>query len=895
MQNVTEELRTALIDRYVIEGELGEGGMATVYLAHDTKHNRKVALKVLKPELAAMIGAERFLKEIEVTANLQHPHILPLHDSGEASSFLYYVMPYVEGETLRAKLEREKQFAIDDAIELTRAIAGALDYAHRQGVIHRDIKPENILLVEGQPQVADFGIALAVSQAGGTRLTETGLSIGTPQYMSPEQAMGDRELDARSDVYSLGAMLYEMLTGDPPYMGSTAQAIVAKVITEHAPPVTATRDTVPPHVAASVDKALAKLPADRFTSAAHFAEALVTPGFTGLTVEVASQAGPAAYTSRRTTTVLAGATVLMTLLFIGAMITRPGTDALRVERQRVMLFDGDTDEAAILFGAAVAPEGDGIVFVDTVAGSEGLWLKDHDRATAILLAGTEGAISPFFSPDGQWIGFFADGKLRKTPRRGGSAITLTDSARGVARGGTWLEDGTIVFNHRWSLYRVAETGGQAELLLAGADTAGFTRLVLGIQSVRGDRGVLFTGCNSSCGESETYVFDFAAGEARQLVEEASMAWHTSTGHLIYVRRDGGVFAVPFDAQSLALTGAAVPVLGELRMTPADFPDAVLGADGTFLHVTGTSLSGEAEAVWVDRDGQASPVDTGWIIEVGGQNDGVALSPDGTKLAITIKDENSDLWVKELDRGPLTRLTFEGEENTRPVWTPDSRSVRFISNRGGRNSLWAKRADGSDQAVEFVGLPHPVWEVVQSPEGEPALIRVGSGGSSRDLLLVQEGDSATVSLLSGEYDEFGATLSPDGKWLAYVSDESDRAEVYVRPFPDAGASRWQLSKSGGREPLWSHSGREIFYVNGDGAMVASQVTTEPTFRVDGEVVLFPMDQDYRRDLVYRAYDVTQDDQRFVMLRIVESEDESAGSDLILVKNWFTELEEILGSE
>ncbi|MEE8361672.1 MAG: protein kinase, partial [Gemmatimonadales bacterium] len=455
MQNVTEELRTALIDRYVIEGELGEGGMATVYLAHDTKHNRKVALKVLKPELAAMIGAERFLKEIEVTANLQHPHILPLHDSGEASSFLYYVMPYVEGETLRAKLEREKQFAIDDAVELTRAIAGALDYAHRQGVIHRDIKPENILLVEGQPQVADFGIALAVSQAGGTRLTETGLSIGTPQYMSPEQAMGDRELDARSDVYSLGAMLYEMLTGDPPYMGSTAQAIVAKVITEHAPPVTATRDTVPPHVAASVDKALAKLPADRFTSASQFAEALVTPGFTGLTTQAAVAAGQAAPGSRRTTLALAGAVALMMVLFVGSLLTRPTAEPPQVERQRVMLYAGDTDESAILLGTAIAPEGDAIVFVDTVGGSQQLWLKDRAQATATLLAGTIHAESPFFSPDGQWIGFFADGKLKKIPRRGGSAITLTDSARGVLRGGTWLGDGTVVFNHRWSLYRVA--------------------------------------------------------------------------------------------------------------------------------------------------------------------------------------------------------------------------------------------------------------------------------------------------------------------------------------------------------------------------------------------------------------------------------------------------------
>jgi serine/threonine protein kinase len=241
MSEITARLNTAIADRYRIERELGAGGMATVYLAHDVKHERKVALKVLRPELAAVIGAERFLAEIKVTANLQHPHILPLHDSGEADSFLYYVMPYVEGETLRDKIEREKQLGVDEAVEIARSVAAALDYAHRHEVVHRDIKPENILIHDGQPMVADFGIALAVSQAGGTRLTETGLSVGTPHYMSPEQAMGDRELDARSDVYSLGAMLYEMLAGEPPYTGPTAQAIVAKVITEKAPPVTAAR------------------------------------------------------------------------------------------------------------------------------------------------------------------------------------------------------------------------------------------------------------------------------------------------------------------------------------------------------------------------------------------------------------------------------------------------------------------------------------------------------------------------------------------------------------------------------------------------------------------------------------------------------------------------------
>ena len=274
----TTRLNASLGGRYTIERELGVGGMATVYLADDLKHERKVALKVLKPELAAVVGAERFLAEIKTTANLQHPHILPLFDSGEADSFLFYVMPFVEGESLRERLDREKQLPIDEAVHIAGAVASALDYAHRRGVIHRDMKPGNVLLHDGEPVVADFGIALAVSAAGGARLTETGLSLGTPYYMSPERAAGDRQLDARADVYSLAAMLYEMLSGEPPYTGGTAQAILAKVLTERVTPIRQRRDTVPGHIEAALERGLAKLPADRFRSSGDFRDAIQGEG-----------------------------------------------------------------------------------------------------------------------------------------------------------------------------------------------------------------------------------------------------------------------------------------------------------------------------------------------------------------------------------------------------------------------------------------------------------------------------------------------------------------------------------------------------------------------------------------------------------------------------------------
>src|SRR5438094_5264144 len=273
------QLKSSLADRYAVDREIGRGGMATVYLARDMRHNRKVALKVLNPELGAVLGVDRFLAEIQVTANLQHPNLLPLFDSGEADGLLFYVMPYVEGESLRARLDREKQLPVDEAIRLATAVASALDYAHRHGVIHRDLKPENILLHEGHPLVADFGIALAVTNAGGDRVTQTGLSLGTPQYMSPEQATGDRLIDGRTDVYSLGAVLYEMLVGDPPHSASTAQAVIAKVLTERAQSVRVSRASVPEHVDYAIARSLEQLPPDRWATAAEFCDA-----FTGKAV-----------------------------------------------------------------------------------------------------------------------------------------------------------------------------------------------------------------------------------------------------------------------------------------------------------------------------------------------------------------------------------------------------------------------------------------------------------------------------------------------------------------------------------------------------------------------------------------------------------------------------------
>lgn len=359
MSIVFDRLATVLADRYRIERELGQGGMATVYLAHDIKHDRRVALKVLKPELAAVLGAERFLVEIKTTAALQHPYILPLFDSGTADGFLFYVMPFIDGETLRAKLDRETQLGVDEAVKITTDVADALHYAHTQGVVHRDIKPENILLANGRPMVADFGIALALSAAAGDRMTETGLSLGTPHYMSPEQATAEKEISARSDVYSLASVLYEMLAGNPPHTGASAQQIIMKIIAEPVAMVTTIRKSVPSNVSAALVKALEKLPADRFQSAAAFGDALRDPHFTVASVTTAHNAHSRGTNSRAFIAAVAAAVVLAALAAWGWL--RP-TPTPEVSRFSIILPDSVSGvwQSSLERKLAVAPDGAGV-------------------------------------------------------------------------------------------------------------------------------------------------------------------------------------------------------------------------------------------------------------------------------------------------------------------------------------------------------------------------------------------------------------------------------------------------------------------------------------------------------------------------------------------------------
>jgi tRNA A-37 threonylcarbamoyl transferase component Bud32 len=877
-----ERLSASLADRYRLERELGQGGMATVYLAQDLKHDRKVALKVLRPELAAVIGAERFVVEIKTTAALQHPHILPLFDSGTADGFLYYVMPFIDGETLRARLNRETQLGIDEAVKITVAVADALDYAHRQGVIHRDIKPENILLHDGRPMVADFGIALALSAAAGGRMTETGLSLGTPHYMSPEQATAAKEISARSDVYSLGSVLYEMLTGNPPHVGASAQQIIMKIVTEEAPPVTKLRKSVPPNVADAVAKSLEKLPADRFESARAFAGALANSWFRTATSPGASL--PTALPAFRPTALLAVTTV--------AALALAAWGWLRPEPPRPVARTGlaiPADRAPVIRDQtqlALAPDGSWLVYTGpgSSPGETQLWVKARDQLDATPLAGTVGAGIPSVSPDGKWTGFIAGGRLWKIPASGGVATTIADSAQGTA---IWLDDGAVAYaDGGWRLRRIPAAGGIPEVLF----TPEAGRFASPKAALPNGRGILFTNCSASCTPtSELWVADGRSGETRLLLPDVAWAAYAD-GRLLFTRRDGAVFGAPFDLGTLSLKGAPVPLLDGVTVTNG--AHITLSASGTMAYVAGGRSSLLSEAVWVSRDGRATPVDTAWGFRLDDNLPSWDLSPDGQSLAINLRIEtNADIWVKELDRGPVSRLTFDAAQDMRPRWTPDGRAVTFLSNRAGDMDLYQRRADGTGTDSLVLDLKAPIWEALWSRDRQWIVMRTGTNDNGRDIVALRVGqDTVPRPLLTAPYDEEAPALSPDGRWLAYVSNETGRREVVVRPFPGVESGKWQVSTAGGISPVWARSGRELFFINSGRQLVSQALLPGAAFQRGDQKVLFSV-AGYRAMINFRSFDVGPDDRRFLMVRW-KAGGAAVAPVLVVVENWLEEVDRIM---
>ena len=865
-----DRLTPALADRYRIERELGAGGMATVYLAQDLKHDRRVAIKVLRSELAAVIGAGRFLSEIKTTANLQHPHILPLHDSGQVNGTVFYVMPFVAGESLRDRLTREKQLPIPDALRIAGEVAAALDYAHRHGIIHRDIKPENILLHDGSALVADFGIALAASAGGATRMTETGMSLGTPTYMSPEQAMGERTLDARTDVYALGCVLYEMLTGEPPFTGPTAQSIVAKVMTENPVSPRARRGTIPEAVDDAVMTALAKLPADRFASAAEFSGALE-----GQSVRrSASLRGPAIRPSDRTTVRLLAGALIVSLMLAAWGWLRPGASPA-VARFAVEFEDAYLDSDA---EPAVSPDGRRFVY----SSAEGpLILRDQEALTVSRVPGAADGWGPFFSPDGASLGFATGfpGDLGMVNLASGTVTTLVrDSV--VAYGGSWSDDGWIYYTTRLgrNLMRIRPDGGPAELVLQ-ADSARDEFALRAPHVLPGGKGLLLTIWHRR-GPPDIGLLKIGSSSTRVLTQGLK-AWYLPSGHLVVIRGDGSVMAQRFTPNSGEVKGTAAEMIQGVQINSGGIPFFDVSPSGTVLYASTRRTS---RLVRVQRNGQVSVVDPSWTGELGWPS----LSPDGTRLALSnTVGGRREVWVKTLETGPFFRVAAAGSQNYRPFWFPDGRSLGFVSDLGGLTGIYRTAADGTGGLEAITRFSRSVDEGAWSRDGRWLVFRAGSG-SGRDIFGLRPGvDSTPIPLVATEAEEFSPALSPDGRWLAYGADISGQTEIFVRPFPDVAAGRVQVSIAGGTEPVWSHDGRELFYRNENQDLVAITLAQAPALRVESRRVLFSTSP-YHTDTRHSAYVVTPDGAFYFFQRTA-----APNARLVLILNWLSELKAKVG--
>lgn len=699
MSDSSLRLSSALQDRYRIERELGAGGMATVYLAHDLRHDRKVAVKVLRPELGAVVGPERFLAEIRVTANLQHPHLLPLFESGEADGLLYYVMPYVDGESLRARLEREKELPVEEAVRIAQAVASALGYAHRAGVVHRDLKPENILLHHGEPVLADFGIALAVSNAGGERLTQIGSMLGTPQYMSPEQAIGDRPVDARTDIYSLGAVTYEMLAGEAPHTGGSAQAILAMSLTERPRRLRTRRPVVPENVDSAVQRALERVPADRFPTADGFSRALADPAFRHAGDDGSIPRPPPWVARSRWASLGLGLAVLGAGVLIGFLAGMLGEPAAPgpARTQRMTEFIGLEESPAI------SPDGRSVVFTGTVDGRRQVFVRLVAGGVPLqLTAGPTDHEGPRWSAGSSSIVYFTPAEpgevegdlwevpaLGGTPRRVASSLGAADlSARhgrvayfrlrdghvelvtsemddsgleviarfapAYYRHPRWSPDGrSIAFQHgdgtRVDVYVVAATGGEPRRVTD--DDA----LLSGHDWMPDGRGIVFSSSRES---TMPYLPTFSL-------------WHVRVA-------DGGVRRLTSDDASY--------------LQPDVHPDGRVAASRMVMDSDIWEFPAEDRPREIDGRSRRVTRQTGHVLTP-------APAPDGRRLAyLSDSGGQTNIWLLGGENGEPRQITFEHDAAVGvPLWSPDGETIAFVSSRGSQGlafGIWRVAPTGA---------------------------------------------------------------------------------------------------------------------------------------------------------------------------------------------------------
>jgi Tol biopolymer transport system component/tRNA A-37 threonylcarbamoyl transferase component Bud32 len=915
----------AKLGPYEILAPLGAGGMGEVYRARDTKLGRDVALKVL-PEAFAKDAERmaRFKREALVLASLNHPNIASIYgleDSGNAHAL---VMELVEGPTLADKIlvaqgprsgpaafrEEEPQrrragvaLPIDEALAIANQIAEALEYAHEKGIIHRDLKPANIKVTpEGTVKVLDFGLAKALEREAASSAisdsptltqaaTQAGVILGTAAYISPEQARG-KPVDRRADIWAFGCVLYEMLVGERAFAGETTSDVLAAVIRAD-PDFAALPHDTPLRIRDLLVRSLNKDPKKRLRDIGDARIAIE---------ETLSGADYVAAVSDRRATVgtpplqrpwlRALPWALLAALGVGmalwSLLRAPSPAPRPVARLVINLSPTDWMTAGPISHIVLSPDGSRLVYAAARGGTSQLYVRPIDRFEATPIPGTERAGSPFFSPDGQSVGFFAESKLKRVSLSGGAPITVCVAADN--RGGSWGPDDTIIFSPSLltGLFRVAAAGGTpTPLTTLDREKGEFGHRYPEI--LPGGKAVLFTiHTNSNFDYARIGVLSLETGERRVLIEGGTYARYVPTGHLVYARA-GGLLAVPFDLKRLQVTGPPVSILEGVTMnTSFGIAEFSPSADGSLAYIPGGATGGDRTLFWVDRKGATQQLPApprGYMSP--------RLSPDGRRLAVGIEGANPGVWVYDLERGTLTRLIENQIWFPWPIWSPDGKHVTFQSAPDGMLNVYWMPADGSGAAERLTAAENYKVPGAWSPDGKVLAYTEVDPATGLHVRILNLGADPSAALRAGgkglpflppPSNEGGPAFSPDGRWLAYQSEESGRSEIYVRPFPGPGGKSL-ISTDGGTEPVWARNGRELFYRNSD-KMMATAVETKPTFVAAKPRLLFEGHYETGFYAFEPNYDVSPDGQRFLMIKA--SEQESGPVHINVVLNWFEDL-------
>ena len=836
---------------YEVIAPLGAGGMGEVYRARDTRLDRTVAIKVLPAHLADTPDArQRFEREARAVSALNHPNICTLYDVGSQDGVDYLVMEYIEGETLAVRLEK-CALPLDQALKIGIEVADALDKAHRAGIIHRDLKPGNIMLTKSGAKLLDFGLAKeTLPLAGGATLsvlatrttpaTQQGMIVGTFQYMSPEQVEA-KELDARSDIFSFGSVLYEMLTGRAAFQGRSQLSVASAILEKDPEPIGTLVPMTPPALDRTVRKCLEKDPDNRWQTARDLLLELKWIAGAGSQAGVPAPVVLHRKNRERIAWGIAGAATVVAIALTIGLVQRAPKPAQSIRLSAELGTDATITRAtSFRYGAAaiISPDGKRLALIGQASDKKTyLYIRSLDQLQATLLSGTEEARDAFFSPDGQWIAFFAEGKLKKISVQGGAAITLCDAPSD--RGGTWSEDLTIVFsgNTRVGLSKVSSAGGTPEpVTTLDPQKAGDTHRWP--QFLPGGKDMIFTSAVAADNfdDADISAYSGDTGKWKTIFHGGSYARYVSSGHLVYVHK-GTLFAVTFDAKRLEITGQPIPIVeGVTTNTDTGGAQFSVSDSGTLLYVAGTTLRADVAIYWMDAAAKFTP-----IRETPGIYGDLAISPDGKRLAMDINDgKRSDIWVLDLERDTLSRITFASNTNLYPLWTPDGQRIVYASyEKGILPNLWWIRADGGGDAQRLTESKNAQIPSSWSPDGKILAFFESAPATAYDAMTMSVDGNEKSGWKLGQpkpfvntpFNELLPAFSPDGRWIAYESSESGTYEIYVRPFPGPGG-RWQVSAGGGTYPIWSRNGKELFYRAPDlKIMVSAYTGSGDSFRAD----------------------------------------------------------------